>query len=242
MSVNEFLEIRYDAFPYNEDVEDFNNIECFKEELNKNYNNIVKANPVGRGGEAYELIIHFTCNLDFLYYLTHIVIIYLGGKIIDKVVDKSLEKYLFIPLKNAYQKLKYENPILDCFSFQIEFKDINIFIYKTSENSVFSSIDEILKKVANHFKNIETIENFKTTEIHVPVVPDIVDGQKIYRVPLGSEETITTLSDKDYFNFWGVKYCHNQLSTIYDLNKKSILSNYNFYTEQEFQVIFDKSI
>jgi hypothetical protein len=240
MSSNEFLEIRYDAFPCNDSVEDLKDIESFKEEINKNYNNIVKANSVGRGGGAYEFVIHFICNLRLSDYLNNFVLVYLANKVIDKATDKSLEKYLFTPLQNAYQKLKEVNPILDCYSFRIELEDINIFIHKTSDNSILPNLEKIIKEIPNHLKNIEIIESFKTTEIHIPAILDTVDGQKLYRAPLGIEETITTLSHKDYFKFWGVKYCSNQLSTVYNLSSKSILSDYSFYTEEEFLVIFRK--
>ncbi len=69
MSSNDFLEIRYDAFIYNDGVEELENIDYFREKINENYNNIVKANPVGRGGGTYEFIIRFICNLSLQHYV-----------------------------------------------------------------------------------------------------------------------------------------------------------------------------
>jgi hypothetical protein len=204
MNSNDFLEIRYDAFAYNDGVEDFKDIESFKEEINKNYNNIVKANPIGRGGGAYEFVINFICNLHLQDYLDKILLVYLGGKVLDKSVEKLLEKYLFIPLQDTYQKLKKGNPILDCYSLQIELQDANIYIYKTYKDSVFSNLDKILQEISKHLKNLEEIKKKKITEIYIPAVLDRVDGQKLYRSPLGDQETIN-LSEKDYFSFWGVK-------------------------------------
>lgn len=233
MSSNDFLEIRYDAFIYNDGVEELEDIEYFKEEINKNYNNIVKANPVGRGSGAYEFIIHFIGDLPLQDYIK-ILFGYLGVKVINKSTDKLLERYVFVPLQTSYQKLKRNNPVLDCYKFQIELKDVNIFIYKTSKNSIFSNFNKILQQISEHIKNIEKIEEYKITAIHIPAVLDVFNGYKVYRAPLGEEET-TNLSDKDYFSFWGVEYCSSQLSAVYDLNSKSILSDYRFYTEEEFQ-------
>jgi len=233
MSSNDFLEIRYCAFIYNDGVEELEDIEYFNEEINKNYNNIVKAIPVGRGSGAYEFIIHFICNLPWQDYI-NIILAYLGVKVINKSTDKLLEKYVFVPLQNSYQKLKENNPILDGYSFQIELKNVNIFIYKTSGNSIFYHLNKILEKIAEHIKNLEKIEEYKITAIHIPAVLDVLNCYKVYRAPLGEEETIN-LSDKDYFSFWGVQYCSSQLSAVYDLNSKSILSDYRFYTEEQFQ-------
>jgi hypothetical protein len=233
MSSNEFLEIRYDAFMYNDSVEELKDIEYFKEKVNKNYNNIVKANPVGRGGGAYEFIIRFICDLHLQHYI-EIIIGYLGVKVINKSTDKVLDKYVFVPLQTYYQELKNNNPVLDCYSFQIELKDVKIFIYKTSDNSIFPNLNKILLQISEQIKNIEKIKGHKTTAIHIPAVLDVLDGYKVYRVPLGELET-TNLSDKDYFSFWGVEYCSSQLRAVYDLNSKSILSDYRFYSEKEFQ-------
>ncbi|MGB5961300.1 MAG: hypothetical protein WBG73_11620 [Coleofasciculaceae cyanobacterium] len=233
MSSNDFLEIRYDAFIYNDGVEELEGIDDFKKGINENYNNIVKATPVGRGGGAYEFVIHFICDLPLQDYIK-IIIGYLGVKIVNKSTDKLLEKYLFVPLQSNYQKLKKNNSSLDCYSFQMEFKDVNIFIYKTSDNSIFSNLNKILQQISKHIKNIEKIEEHKTTSIHIPAILDIVNGHKVYRAPLGEEET-KNLSVKDYFSFWGIEYCANQLSVVYDLNSKSILSDYRFYTEKNFQ-------
>ena len=233
MSSNDFLEIRYDAFIYNDGVEKLENIDYFREKINENYNNIVKANPVGRGGGTYEFIIRFICNLSLQHYV-EIIAGYLGVKLINKSTDKLLEKYVFAPLQTCYQNLKNNNPCLDCYSFQIELKDVNIFIYKTSDNSIIPNLNKILQQISEHIKNIEKIKGYKITQIHIPAVLDVLEGYKVYRVPLGEEET-TNLSDKDYFSFWGVEYCSTQLKAVYDLNSKSILSDYRFYSEEEFQ-------
>lgn len=121
MNSNDFLEIRYDAFIDNDGVEELEGIEDFKKKINENYNNIVKATPVGRGGGAYEFVIHFICDLPLQDYIK-ILIGYLGVKVINKSTDKLLGKYVFVPLQAYYQKLKKNHSILDCYSFQIELK------------------------------------------------------------------------------------------------------------------------
>lgn len=212
MDANNFLQIKYNAFFSNDTIEDFNDMEIFKEELNHYYSNHVKANVVGRGGGAYEFNIHFICDL-FLQEYIKIIAGYLLIRTVNKVTDKIIEKYLFSPLKRIYQKLKGKNPILDCYSFQIEFKDVSVFIYKTSQDSIFSNLDKILQRISENIKNLEKVEGYKVTEIYIPAVLDVLNNQKLYRAPLGIQET-NHLTSEDYFNIWGIKYLHGQLSTV----------------------------
>ncbi|MGL4758533.1 MAG: hypothetical protein ACRCXZ_04305 [Patescibacteria group bacterium] len=241
MNSNDFLQIKYDAFIHNDGVEDFQDVEVFKEEIKKNYHSFVKANGVGRGG-AYELVMHFISDLSWSDYLKF-VSLYVTTKFVDQVTDLLIQKYLLIPIQDAYKKLKKKNPILDCHSFQLEFKDISIFIYKTSENSLIPNLMKIIEAIDNHSNNIKAIEfndgvSFKPTEIHIPVVLDRVEGEKVYRIPMGIEET-TNLDDKDYFKYWGIKYFHNQLNIIYDVENKLAIKESSFYTEEEFKSVFN---
>jgi hypothetical protein len=258
MNSNDFLQIKYEAFFSNDEIEDFQDLELFERGINENYNSFVKAMGVGRGGGVYQLVFHFISNLDLSSYL-QIVAGYLAIKIIDKAVDKSLdkaidkikentgkseeikdiEKYLFIPLQNEYKKLKKSNPMLDYYSFQIELKDINIFIYKTCEDSLISNLNEKIAQINRQWQNIKMIysdeqPHFKVTEIHIPAIPDILGDRKIYRTPMGDEET-KQLDQKDYFECWGINYFHNQLSGVYDVKNKTIIRNYDFYTKEHFE-------
>ena len=241
MNSNDFLQIKYDAFIHNDGVDDFQNVEVFKEEIKKNYNSLVKANGVGKGGGAYELVIHFISDLSWSDYLK-IVGIYLTTKTIDQITNLLIQKYLLIPIQDAYKKLKKQNPILDCHSFQLEFQDISVFVYKTSDNSLIPNFMKIIEAINNHSDNIKTIEfddemSSKPTEIHIPAVLDRVEGERVYRTPMGIEET-TNLDEKDYFKYWGIKYFHNQLNIIYDVKNKLAIRESSFYTEEEFKSAF----
>lgn len=246
MKSNSFIEIKYDAFIDNDGVEDFQEIESFKSEIKDSYTASVKANGVGRGGGVYELAVHFISDLDLATYLK-LAGLYLGkvaiDKTVDKIADETIEKMLFVPFRNAYKKLKQKNEILDCYSFQIELEDISVFVYKTYDNSLMFNLDKIIEELGNQLEYIKTVErdqdtSFKTTEIHIPAVSDNFEGENLFRTPTDIMVIEKSLTNKDYFKYWGIKYFHNQLSTVYDIRNKSFIQDNNFYTEQDFNMCY----
>ncbi len=236
MNSNDFLQIKYDAFPDDSGgLEDFRGIEEFKQEIEENYNCFIKGQGTGRGGSAYELIIHFISNLHWAD-LSTLIAIDFAKKVVTKAESSLLERLLFKPVQNAYHKLKDKNDILDCFSFQIELQDIKVFMYRTSENSLILNLEKILKAITTHQTQLIQTDSCKIDEIHIPVVLDILNGSKILRTPLGMTET-KSIDKSDYFRYWGITYNHNQQRTIYDLKNRCFLSDMafpQFYLEHEF--------
>jgi hypothetical protein len=227
------LKITYDAFQNNFGVEDFRNIEDFKRKISKEYSSFVKPNPVGRGGPAYQFIIDFFIDKTLEDYLKYIGE-YIVGKAVDKVTDPIIDRYLFHPLKKAYDDLRAKNPLLDCYSFNIEFLNTKLFIYSVSENSIMENKDKILKCLDTHFKKLVSTEGEFPTEIHIPVYDEIIDGKLIYRPPLGVEQTIDTAKDNKLLKLWGLKYFFTYRSVVYDVVNERIIEDVEFMTEREF--------
>ena len=225
------LKITYDAFQCNKGVEDFNSIEQFKSEIDKSYSSLVKANPVGRGGGAYQLIVDFFANLTAKDYFLSVGG-YLAGKVVDKIVDPILDRYIFNPLKNAYKNLKAKNPILDCYSVTIELIDTKIFLYSISPDSIIENKDRILLTLYKNFENLIR-ENEFPSEIHIPVYEDQIGERLIYRPPLGINETIDTANNGNFLKLWGLKYQYSYGSFVYDVAHEQIVVDTNFMTEDE---------
>jgi hypothetical protein len=224
LNLNDFLQIRYYAFGYKGGVEDFAEIDSFKESIDESYKNFVRVKPIGRGGGAYELAIHYITNLQWQDYL--------AGFVFKKVVLEPVYERL-LELINAYSKLKDRNPILDCYSLHVEFQDFDIYIYKTSENSLLPNLNKIMSEVHNHRDKIQEIMMSKVTEVHIPVIEDVSRGQELYRTPIGEAENMK-LAENDLFGFWGIKYNGSQMSAIYELSNKDFIENREFYTDEEF--------
>jgi hypothetical protein len=235
MNPNDFVKIEYYAFPENKNtLEDFQDIEIFKAEVEESYNSFIRGQGIGRGGGAYELMIHFISNIHWSDLLLYIAAD-LGKKAITKSENLLLDKYLFKPIQKAYKKLKNKNEILDCYSFQVELQDIRIFIYRTSHNSLMPNLEKILKTIENHAEQIRGAVDSNVSEIHIPVVIDLLEGRKIFRVPLGDMESLD-LNEDNLFEYWGIKHHYNQSLKVYSLNSENIEDNQfpDFYLEEEF--------
>jgi hypothetical protein len=235
MNSSDFIKIEYYAFPENKNtLEDFHDIEVFKAEVEENYNSFIRGQGTGRGGGAYEFIIHFISNLHWSDILLYIAAD-LGKEAATKTKKVLIDKYMFKPLQKAYGKLKNKNENLDCYSFQIELIDIKIFIYRTSHDSLMLNLEKILKTIENHSEQIKGMVSSNVSEIHIPVVIDSLEGQKIFRVPLGDMERID-LNEINLFEYWGIKHNYNQSLKVYNLNSKVIedMPFPDFYLEDEF--------
>jgi hypothetical protein len=225
------LKIEYDAFPLTNGVEDFDKIDVFKSELSSDYEVFIKPRPVGRGGGAYQFIVDLLIDLTLEDYLK-IVGGYLGGKILDKIIDPKIEKYLFRPFKSAYEKLKQLNPILDCYRLRIEFVDTQINVYGIYENSIIEINEMILGALKQHYDNLKTGLGRLPDEIHIPLLIDAKEDEHIYRTPLGFDEYLTGLDKMNYLKLWGTMD-FNGIKTIYDLENKVVIPG-EFMTESEF--------
>lgn len=230
------LKITYNAFQSNSCIEDFDKINIFKDNISKSYSSIVKPIIVGRGGDAYQLIIDFFVNLHSHEYFKFIEG-YLGGKVLDKIADPLIDSYIFKPLKNAYNKLKETNPILDCYLFTIELLDTKIFIYSIYPNSIIENQMQILTALDKHFKNLIVNDEFPS-EIHIPVYDQYIQQHLIYRPPLDKVEIINTATKNNYFKLWGLKYQYTHQSIVYDLENQMLLPDHQFMKESEYEIFF----
>ena len=228
------IKVTYGAFQYNKGVEDFGDIETFKEDLAKSYSSsIVKAIPVGRGGGAYQFIVDTFINLHAKDYL-EIIGGYIGSKVFDKAIGEPLLKaYIFTPFKSAYRRLKSQNTLLDCYLFTIELLDTKVFIYSIHPDSIIEDQDGILFELDKQFNNLIIDEEFPS-EIHIPVYSEIVNEKVIYRPPLGMAETLGTADNQNYLKLWGLKYQYSFRSIVYDVVNQTMLNESTFMNEDEF--------
>jgi hypothetical protein len=224
------IKITYWAFVDGAGVEDFADIDQFKQELAEAYPGLVKALPSGRGGSVYQFIIDFVFNGSLEDYLK-LLAGYLGGKAVDKVAEPILNKYLFRPLQEAYTKLRNKNKGLDSFSISIELSDTKIIIYKVGDEDIVDKIELILAAIGQHYKNLWHDGDFPF-EIHIPALRDEKEGTIFYRPPLGEDESLQ-LTHHDYNKgYWGIMTFRTGLSCVYDLDKKVIDRSKFFITEE----------
>jgi hypothetical protein len=205
-------------------IYDFEGIEDFRKELDENYVAVVQGRPSPLGG-LHELAIEFISNLT----LVEVTKFLLGGIAFD-VIKSGAKAFILRPFLHAYQKLKDRNPSfrLDIEEFRIVFKDTLIVIYKITEDSVFSKLEEILKAVAFHSDQLMLGTGERPFEIHVPVFEDPAKDRPCrFRVKLDVDETISGISKSDYFRLWGLRYDYAG-DRVFDIDKGLLIDN-EFY-------------
>lgn len=230
---NPSLNVSYGAPVWNKSVEDFEDIEIFRLDLDQSYTSFVKTIPVERGGGAFELFVEFFANLNAKDYLLPIGT-YLLTKASDRIIDPLLDKYIFKPFKDAYQKLQKVNPDLDCYSLTIELLDLKIILYTTSPNSIVENIENVLLAISKHYESM-SLKGEYPCEIYLPVFAEFFGEELIYRPPLGEREVIDICKEDNLFKLWGVKYPYSRLSIVFDVANGLILNDSQFMTEVELE-------
>ncbi|MFM2334263.1 MAG: hypothetical protein RIS91_266 [Bacteroidota bacterium] len=226
------LKIGYDAFYSNFEIEDFEFISDFKTDLDIEYSNFIKARPVGRGGNAYELVVEFFLKVDLKTYLT-IIGCYVANKGKDKIVDAIIDKYLFKPFFNFFQSFIRKQGSVEIYEFKIELFDSQIKIIKVAGISIPEIFDKIIEHIYLHFNNIIVEEEFPS-EFVIPVFCDRLNNMDVYRPPLGLNETNFNITQSDYFKLWNLNYEFVQGFKIYDLINREFVIDPIYMNEQEF--------
>jgi hypothetical protein len=228
------LKIGYDAFYSNFEIEDFEFISDFKTDLDLEYSNFIKARPVGRGGNAYELVVEFFLKVDLKTYLT-IIGYHVANKGKDKIVDALIDKYLFKPFFNFFQSFIRKQGSIEIYEFKIELFDSQIKIIKVEGISIPEIFDKIIEHIYLHFNNIIVEEEFPS-EFVIPVFCDRLNNMDVYRPPLGLNETKFNISESDYFKLWKLNYEFVHGLKIYDLVNKKFVEGPNFIKDDELNI------
>lgn len=226
------LKISYDAFASNFEVEDFTHIEDFKSDLSKEYGYFIKPRPVGRGGGAYELAVEFLLNVDLKTYLD-VIGGYLGGKLVDKIVEPKLDQYLFKPFFSIFKSFSEKHGGVEICEFKIELYNSTIIIYKIVDVSIVDVFEQILETIYQKLEKIVLDDEFPS-EFTIPVFSDVIKDKGIFRPPLGVDETIDQFALEDYFKLWRLNYEFIHGEKIYDLVNDQLIDDVEFLTEDEY--------
>lgn len=226
------LKISYDAFASDFEIEDFTYIKEFKEDLSKEYGYFIKPNPVGRGGAAYELVVEFFLNVDLKTYIIAVGS-YLGGKIIDKVADGALEKYLFRPFFTFFKSFREKQGGVEICELKIELYNAVIIIYKLNDFSIVETFERILEVIYHNLEKL-VIEDQFPCSFTIPVFADVVNETVVFRPPLGMCETKDNITKNDYFKLWKLDYQYVHGLRIYDVVNQMFIDNADYVNEDEY--------
>jgi len=98
--------------------------------------------------------------------------------------------------------------------------DSEITIKRIYEYSIEDQIGNISKELIKHFNDFSNNQSDIPSEIFIPVFEVNLKDQLKY----GNSGEYGSLNQRDYFNFWGIYFSHNDDAVIYDLSKRSIIS------------------
>jgi hypothetical protein len=224
------IQIEYNAFQNNFELEDFKDVNLFKEELSEDYIANIKGIPVGRGGGAYELIVKLILDIDLQTFLGVIA----GGLAYD-LVKMGTKKYFLKPLLEAYKRFKERNDdsLIIC-ELRFLFQD-TVVIVKSLENlDLYPALPKVFDKLTEKYKYLVTLNNEKPAEISIPVIFDKDLKNKKYREPFTQEEDFDgNYKLEDYYKYWGTRYVFSYKQIVFDVMNEKYLDE-EYYTEEEF--------
>ena len=205
-------------------IYDFEGIGDFRKELDENYVAVVQGRPGPLGG-LHELAVEIISNLTFVEVSKFL----LSGVAFD-VIKSGTKALILRPFLNAYKKLKDRNTSVkvDIEELRIVFQDAVIIIYKIADDSIFSSLEAILSRVAQHSDQLTLQSGERPIEIHVPELEDPAKDRPCrFRVKLDVDETISSFSNSDYFGLWGIYYDYAG-GRVFDVERRLLIDN-EFY-------------
>lgn len=232
------INISYDAFLCDYELEDFEGVEELKLELSKHYVSKVKGTPVGRGGGVYEFFIDLLMNIsleDFLKFISQ-------GLAFDAI--KSGTKSLVLkPFMRAFEDFNKKNgDSVAIREFKFQFEDSEVVIRAIDDRGVYSTAPEVflqLSKIYNQLR--DNVSNKFPNRICIPVVWDekIADSEssKYRELLIDEEEYLNNQMDpKQYFEFWGLsfEFNHSQSQIVFDLENK-MMTAHGFYEASVFE-------
>jgi len=196
--------IKYGAFNGSDGIEDLNEIQEFKDAMSASYITLVKPLIQGRGGGAYQLVIDWLSEHSLKDYL-EIIGGFLAGKVIDRISDPIVDKYLFNPFKKAYRKLREKNPDqVGISSFHMDFADTAVLIYSFNPDSIFDNFDFILSKLFSLRQLLEKDPQLPWA-ISIPVIED--EPGVSYRLPEEKDELTFHQTKRNFYTrYWELTY------------------------------------
>jgi hypothetical protein len=203
----------------------------FQRELADEYVTIIHARPGGLGGLytlAVELISTFT--------LAHLVRLIIEGAAYDLVKDGA-KSFILRPFLKAYKRLRAQQrrePSADIDQLRLIFQDSIVTIDGLGADSIASSMEKILRTLANDFKDLALSSGETPFEIHIPIFEDPGKERPArFRFFAEYDEAIPSVSAADYFGFWGLSYVYARSRRVYDVSRRYLIDE-SFLTKEEY--------
>lgn len=231
------INISYNAFFTNYDLEDFEGVEELKQELSQHYVSRIKGTPVGRGGGVYEFVVDLIMNVSLEDFTKFI----LEGVSFD-LIKSGTKSLVLKPFMKAFEDFNLKNGgQVGIREFKFQFDESEVVIRSINNQGVYSVAPLIFEKLAQVYSNLLEPNSKKyPNRICVPVVHDRIMAKTEathFRELLNDEEEYlyNKLSTGQYFEFWGLnfEFNHSQPDIVFDVQNNQLTSN-EFYSGDNF--------
>lgn len=209
----------------------------FRDELAQSYVSLVRGRPAGLGGGFYELTIEFLAAISI-----HDVLRLIADGIAFDLLKSGTNAFILKPLLVAYEKLKKRNSkrALDIHEVSFIFQDAEVIVTKTGADSIYTSLGEIFKALAESYGALKNRNGEFPFTIHIPIFEDPDRRFSRYRMLLDVDETIQNVSSKAYFEYWGIRYDFEMQSRVFDVKRQLIIDE-SFLTPSEYWREWEKA-
>lgn len=212
-------------------------IEEFKDEISQSYISRVHGRPGDLGGGLYEFAIKIITNLT----LTDFVGLVASGIAFD-LLKSGTKLFILRPLLCAYDKLKAKNTDrnLDISEIKFIFRDTEIVVSKICNDSIYNSLGEIFRKIADNYEHLQNKTEEYPYSIQIPVFEDPEKRICRFRVLLEFDEPISNVKPIDYFGYWGLYYDYERTFRIFDV-KRQLLIDSEFLTANRYWEAYEQA-
>lgn len=209
----------------------------FRNELAQSYVSLVRGRPSGFGGGFYQFAIEFVADISI-----HDVLKFIAGGIAFDLLKSGSQAFIVKPLLLAYERLKNRNsnPGIDIHAVNFIFKDAEIIVTKIGPDSIYTSLGDIFKTLADSYGALQNGNGEFPSTIYIPVFEDPARAVSRYRMLLDVDETIRNITSKAYFEYWGIRYDFECASRVFDVTRQLLIDE-RFLTQDEYRREWEKA-
>ena len=191
-------------------------LEVFRKELEKEYFAEVSIVIIDCDEQESDLVIELQWNISLVEFLNQI-----RKRNIGQVSRINIDDFQEVALSNALGQLRRQNVrSIGLEELNFSLSDCEINIKKIYPNSIEDQLGNIYKMLARHHIHFTSANRIQPSEIFIPVYEENL----LKNLDQASCIKESPSSKKDYFNFWGIYFSHNDDAVIYDLSTRSIIS------------------
>lgn len=211
-------------------------IDEFQAELRESYIARISGRPGPLGGGLYEFAIHVITDITLVDVLK-----WVASGIAFDILKMGTKSFFLRPLLDAYKKIRDKNKDhdVDIEELRFFFQDSELIITNLTGDSIYNNLGAIFKSLSENADHLVGRNGERPYTIQIPVFEDPDQQLCRFRVLLNVDETISSISDSNYFDYWGLQYDYEGTSRVYDVKRKHLIDS-DYLTSNRYRDAWDK--